>query len=72
MSRIGKLPIEIPAGVQVNIGEDNTITVKGPLGTLTQQVDKAIKVTREDNSLHFVRPDDEKGNRSMPAFTVAG
>ncbi|HNZ68124.1 MAG: 50S ribosomal protein L6 [Prolixibacteraceae bacterium] len=65
MSRIGKLPIEIPAGVQVNIGEDNTITVKGPLGTLTQQVDKAIKVTREDNSLHFVRPDDEKGNRSM-------
>jgi len=65
MSRIGKLPVEIPAGVQVDISDDNTITVKGPLGTLTQQINKAITVTREGNSLHFVRPDDNKSNRSM-------
>lgn len=65
MSRIGKLPIEIPAGVQVTIGDDNVITVKGPLGTLSQEVNKTITVTREGNSLHFARPDDNKTNRSM-------
>jgi large subunit ribosomal protein L6 len=65
MSRIGKLPIEIPAGVKVDISDDNVITVKGPLGTLTQTVNKAIKVTQEDNSLHFTRPDDNKTNRSL-------
>ncbi len=65
MSRIGKLPIEIPAGVQVTIGEDHTLTVKGPLGTLTQQVNPAITVTREGDTLHFTRPDDNKTNRSM-------
>lgn len=65
MSRIGKLPIEIPAGVTVKIGDDNTITVKGPLGTLSQQVDKVITVTQEGSSLLFSRPDDNKTNRSM-------
>ncbi len=65
MSRIGKLPIEIPAGVQVTIDEDNLITVKGPLGTLTQQVNKAITISREGNTLQFTRPDDHKTNRSM-------
>lgn len=65
MSRIGKLPIEIPAGVQVTIDEDNLITVKGPLGTLTQKVNKAITISREGNTLQFTRPDDHKTNRSM-------
>ena len=65
MSRIGKLPITIPAGVQVKISDDNKVTVKGPLGELSQQVNKDIKVTLEDNTLQFTRPSDQKNHRSM-------
>ncbi len=65
MSRIGKLPITIPAGVKVTVSEDNLITVKGPLGELHQQVNKDITVTMEDNTLHFSRPSNQKNHRSM-------
>jgi large subunit ribosomal protein L6 len=65
MSRIGKLPITIPAGVKVTIGNDNLVTVKGPLGELTQSVSKDITVTLEDNTLHFSRPSDQKNHRSL-------
>ncbi|HNX78534.1 MAG TPA: 50S ribosomal protein L6 [Prolixibacteraceae bacterium] len=65
MSRIGKLPITIPAGVQVKISDDNLITVKGPLGELQQQVNKDITVTQEGNTLKFSRPSDQKNHRSM-------
>ena len=65
MSRIGKLPITIPAGVQVKISDDNLVTVKGPLGELQQQVNKDIKVTLEGNTLQFSRPSDLKNHRSM-------
>ena len=65
MSRIGKLPIEIPAGVQVKIGEDNTVTVKGPLGELSQQVNKDITVSIEGNTLSVTRPSDQKNHRSL-------
>ena len=49
MSRIGKLPVEIPAGVSVEVDANNFVTVKGPKGTLTQQVSKDITVTVENN-----------------------
>ena len=49
MSRIGKLPIAIPAGVTVTVSPENVVTVKGPKGELTQQVDKLITVTAEDS-----------------------
>jgi large subunit ribosomal protein L6 len=65
MSRIGKLPIEIPAGVQVKISDDNLITVKGPLGELHQQVNKDITVILENNTLRFTRPSDQKNHRSL-------
>jgi large subunit ribosomal protein L6 len=52
MSRIGKLPINIPAGVTVDI-KDNVVTVKGPKGELSQTVDPSIKVSLEDGHLHF-------------------
>jgi large subunit ribosomal protein L6 len=65
MSRIGKLPITIPAGVQVKISDENLITVKGPLGELQQQVSKDITVTLEDNTLRFARPSDQKNHRSL-------
>ena len=47
MSRIGKLPIPVPAGVTVTVDEDNLVTVKGPKGTLSQKVNKDIKVSRK-------------------------
>lgn len=65
MSRIGKLPIEIPAGVQVKVGDNNTVTVKGPLGELSQNVNKDITVSIENNTLSVTRPSDQKEHRSM-------
>ncbi|MDR2010027.1 MAG: 50S ribosomal protein L6 [Bacteroidales bacterium] len=64
MSRIGKLPITIPANVTVTVGSDNMITVKGPLGELKQQVDKNIAVNVENQEVVMTRPDDEKEMRS--------
>ena len=65
MSRIGKLPIAIPAKVEINIAKDNTITVKGPLGTLTQKVDPDIEVKIEDGVLTVNRPTDQRRHRSF-------
>jgi large subunit ribosomal protein L6 len=65
MSRIGKLPISLPEGVQVNVSDENIVTVKGAKGTLSQQVNPDIKVTVEDGTLTLSRPDDERLHRSM-------
>ncbi len=65
MSRIGKLPISIPAGVKVEVDATNTVTVKGPKGTLTQQVNPAISVTVEDATVTVARPTDEKEQRAL-------
>lgn len=64
MSRIGKLPIAIPAGVQVSVSEDNRITVKGKLGELHQQVDPAISIGIEENNIVVSRSTDERDHRS--------
>ena len=56
MSRIGKLPITVPAGVTVTVDEDNTVTVKGPKGTLTQAVNRDITLKQEGNVLTLERP----------------
>ena len=69
MSRIGRLPIEVPAGVTVTIGEDNVITVKGPLGELTKSFPAAIKVEQETNVIHVTRPNDAKENRAAHGMT---
>lgn len=65
MSRIGKMPISLPKGVDVTISDDNVLTVKGPLGTMTQAVNPAITMKIEDNTLYFERPNDEKEIKSM-------
>lgn len=65
MSRIGKLPIAIPAGVTVTVSLENLVTVKGPKGELQQQVNPNITVTVEDGVLTVTRPNDEKQNRAM-------
>ena len=64
MSRIGKLPISIPAGVTIKV-EDTLVTVKGPKGTLTQEINPNITVSVDANVWTVIRPDDEKANRSM-------
>jgi len=64
MSRIGKLPINIPAGVTVSV-QDTLVTVKGPKGVLTQEIDPHITVTVEEEICHVSRHDDEKQNRAF-------
>lgn len=65
MSRIGRLPITVPAGVTVTIAADNTVTVKGPKGQLSQKVDPEITVTQEGGMLHVARPSDDKNHRAL-------
>jgi len=64
MSRIGKLPVHLPKGVTVSV-KDNVVTVKGPKGELTQEVNPNITVTIEDGVLHVTRPNDEREMRAM-------
>jgi large subunit ribosomal protein L6 len=64
MSRIGKLPVAIPSGVDVNI-KGNVVTVKGKLGTLTQEIDQDITVAMEDGIITVTRPTDQKRHRSL-------
>ena len=64
MSRIGKMPITVPAGVTVTI-EDNHVTVKGPKGELARQFNKNMKLTMDNGVITVERPDDEKESRSL-------
>lgn len=65
MSRIGRHPIAIPAGVTVTVSDDNHVVVKGPKGQLEQTVNKNIIVKVEGNEVHVTRPNDEKQNRAF-------
>ena len=68
MSRIGKLPIPVPAGVEVKIDGQN-IEVKGPKGTLSHVVPAPITMVLEDNTITVTRPDDERNSRSLHGLT---
>jgi len=65
MSRIGKLPIHIPQGVQITVSDDNLVTVKGNLGELRQAVDPSITIKIEDSTLLVERPSDEKQHKAL-------
>jgi len=65
MSRIGKLPIEIPAGVTINVSKENLVTIKGPLGTLSQKVDADLEVVVEAAQIVVKRPTEQKRHRAM-------
>ena len=65
MSRIGKKPIVVPAGVTVSVGTDNVVTVKGPKGELKQAVDRDIKVSLEDGVINVGRPTDQIRHRAL-------
>ena len=64
MSRIGRMPIAVPAGVEVNI-DGNTVTVKGPKGTLTRTVNENITVALDNGVITVSRPNDQKENRAL-------
>lgn len=65
MSRIGKLPVNLPSGVTITVGDDHVVSVKGPLGTLSQKIDSDIKVEVENNEIILSRPSDEKRLKSL-------
>ena len=65
MSRIGKLPVNLPANVSAELLDGNVVKVKGPLGEMSQKVDADIKVTIEGNQISFARPTDQPRHRSM-------
>lgn len=69
MSRIGRSPITVPAGVEVKINENNHITVKGPKGTLERTLAPQMKIELNDGVLTVARPDDTKENRSLHGLT---
>ncbi len=65
MSRIGKLPIAIPAGVEIDVSSSNIVTVKGKLGTLKQAIDPAITVAVEDGNIVVKRHTEQKRHKSL-------
>lgn len=71
MSRIGRLPVVIPEGVNVTIGDNNVVTVKGPKGTLTREMHENMKIYMEDGKVFVNRPDDEKENKALHGLTRA-
>lgn len=68
MSRVGKKPITIPSGVEVTI-DGNTVTVKGPKGTLTRQIHPDMTVKKEDNVIKVERPSDDRFHRALHGTT---
>ncbi|MBS1655040.1 MAG: 50S ribosomal protein L6 [Bacteroidetes bacterium] len=65
MSRIGKKPVTVPAGVTITVGKDNVITVKGPKGELKQAIDRDITVEVKDGHVEFKRPTDQIRHRAL-------
>ena len=69
MSRIGRMPITVPADVDVKIGEGNFVTVKGPKGELTQSLRPEMIITMENGHIHVARPSEDKLHRSLHGLT---
>ena len=65
MSRIGKLPINIPGGVTITVGDDNTVNVKGPKGELSEKISREMQLSIEDGVLAVKRPTDQKEHRAL-------
>ena len=69
MSRIGRAPITVPAGVEISIADNNVVTVKGAKGTLTQQFNANMAIAMENGVLTVSRPNDAKENRALHGLT---
>ena len=71
MSRIGRTPISVPAGVEITMGENNRVTVKGPKGTLVRDLNPNMTLELDGNTLLVKRPNDEQESRAMHGLTRA-
>ena len=69
MSRIGRLPIAVPAGVTVEIAENNKVTVKGPKGTLEKELPVEMEIKQEGDEIVVTRPNDLKKMKSLHGLT---
>lgn len=69
MSRIGKKPVPLPKGVEVTVGDDNMVVVKGPKGSLSQRLPDTIAITKEGDQLLVTRPDDHRQSRALHGLT---
>ena len=69
MSRIGRMPITVPAGVDVSVADGNVVTVKGPKGTLTKQLHPAMVIEQNGTEINVKRPSDSKEHRSLHGLT---
>ncbi len=69
MSRIGRAPITVPAGVEITLGDNNVVTVKGPKGTLTRQFNANMVIAMDNGVLTVSRPNDAKENRALHGLT---
>ncbi len=70
MSRIGRMPVEIPAGVEIKV-DGHTVTVKGPKGELTREFPQAISIKQEEGKIEVSRPNDEKETKALHGLTRA-
>ena len=71
MSRIGKSPINIPAGIEVKLSDDNVVSVKGKLGELTEKIHNDITVEINEGIIEFKRPSDQKDHRALHGLSRA-
>ncbi|MDZ5017030.1 50S ribosomal protein L6, partial [Clostridium perfringens] len=71
MSRVGRLPIAIPAGVTVTVSADNVVTVKGPKGELVKAMNTDMNIAVENNQVVVTRPSDQKEHRALHGLTRA-
>jgi len=71
MSRVGNLPISLPKGVEINISKGNLVTVKGPKGSLQEQIDSDIKLKMDDGVLTIARPSDHNRHKSLHGLSRA-
>ena len=69
MSRIGKLPINIPGGVTITVGDDNTVNVKGPKGQLSEKISPDMEISMEEGVLLVKRPSDDKEHKALHGLT---
>ena len=69
MSRIGRMPIAVPAGVEIKIADDNTVTVKGPKGTLTKTLHADMKISVEAGQAIVERPSEAKEHKALHGLT---
>ena len=65
MSRVGNLPISLPKGVDIQLSKSNLVTVKGPKGTLQEQIDPDITVSMSDGTMTFARPTEQNRHKSL-------